>query len=449
ALQITSDARYRFERGLDTQSAATGAVAAARMVREMCGAAETQIYATVAAGSAPDHTRTIVLDTALCKKRTGVDVQVAEQVRILKALGFGVTEGAALSVVPPSWRPDIEGAADLVEEVVRVVGYDAVPATSLQRALATTPVALDVEDRRIGQIRRTLAEQGLMESVTWSFMSRELAEKFVPANDALVLQNPISSDLDLMRPTIIANLAQAARRNADRGFADVALFEVGPVFKNTTPEGQSIVATTLRTGQSPRHWAVGARQADVFDAKADAMAALSAAGAPVASLQVTTDAPAWYHPGRSGCLRLGPNVLASFGELHPTLVDAFGLTSAVAVAEIYPANIPQGRGTGSAKPLLKLEPLQPVSRDFAFVVDCDVTAAKLIKAARDADKNLIRDVTVFDVYEGEHVAAGKKSVALTVTLQPVDKTLTDAEIDAIAAKVTAGVTKATGATLRG
>lgn len=447
-LQVTSDARYRFERGIDTQSAVAGIEAATRMVVELCGTPETKIAQVAVAGAAPDHTRTIALDPMLCKKRTGVDVPVAEQTRILTTLGFVVADGAALNVTPPSWRPDVEGAADLVEEIVRVVGYDAVPATSLQRIEATTPVALDDEDKRLVRMRRALAGQGLMESVTWSFMSRDLAAKFTPANDALVLQNPISSDLDVMRPTIIANLAQAARRNADRGFADVALFEIGPVFKDTTPEGQVLVATTLRAGQSPRHWAASVRFADAFDAKADAMAALASIGAPVASLQATTDAPAWYHPGRSGCLRLGPNLLASFGELHPALVDAFGLTGSVAVAEIYPANIPQSR-TGTAKPLLKLEALQPVVRDFAFVVDRAVTAAKLIKAARDAEKNLIRDVSVFDVYEGEHVAAGKKSVALAVTMQPVEKTLTDAEIDAIAAKVTASVEKATGAVLRG
>jgi phenylalanyl-tRNA synthetase beta chain len=252
-----------------------------------------------------------------------------------------------------------------------------------------------------------------------------------------------------MRPTILGNLIQAVKRNADRGFEDAALFEVGPIFRNPTPEGQISVATAIRSGHTPRHWAQLTRAVDAYDAKADALAALYIAGAPTSSLQITTDAPAWYHPGRSGALRLGNNVLAYFGEIHPAVLAACDTSGSIVACEIFLNNIPASRSSGTAKPLLKLESLQAVSRDFAFVIDRSIPAAKLIRAIKDADKNLIHEVNVFDVYEGDKIAADKKSVALSVTLQPTDKSLTDAEIEALGAKITASVSKATGAVLRG
>jgi phenylalanyl-tRNA synthetase beta chain len=280
-------------------------------------------------------------------------------------------------------------------------------------------------------------------------MPSPVAAAFGRNDPALRLLNPISADLDVMRPSLLGNLVMAAKRNADRGFADAGLFEVGPAYRNATPEGQDLVACALRSGHTPRHWASPRRAVDAFDAKADALAALAAAGAPTGSLQVAADAPAWYHPGRSGSLRLGPAVLGYFGELHPSLLQACDAEGPMAGCELFLAAIPQPRGSGTAKPLLKLDDLQPVTRDFAFVVDTDVTADKLIKAARSADKALVREVTVFDVYEGENVGTGKKSVALGVTLQPSDHTLTDEELDSIGARIAAAVTKATGATLRG
>jgi phenylalanyl-tRNA synthetase beta chain len=357
--------------------------------------------------------------------------------------------GSKLNVIPPSWRPDIEGVPDLVEEIIRIKGFEYIPATPLERLQSTITTALDGLDMRANAARRALAAQGLLEAVTWSFMPGPIAAYFGQNDPNLKLLNPISADLDVMRPTILGNLVLAAKRNADRGFADVGLFEVGPIYKNASDDGQQIVATSLRAGSTPRNWASPTRPIDAFDAKADAIAALAAAGAPAASLQVTADAPDWYHPGRSGCLRLGPNVLAIFGEIHPAILAACGAEGPMAACEIFLAAIPQSRKEGTARPLLKLEALQSVNRDFAFVVACDVSAAKLIKAVKDAEKNLIRDVNVFDVYEGEHVEAGKKSVALSVTLQPADKTLTDAEIEQIGAKITASVNKATGAVLRG
>jgi phenylalanyl-tRNA synthetase beta chain len=450
ALQITSDARYRFERGIDPLFTVPGLELATRLVLEMCGTPDSVVCKIEVAGAAPVREQAIILDLKKCLKHTGVDVQEAEQEAILTRLGFIVTrKGDALSVVPPGWRPDIEGSADLVEEIIRVKGYDHLPVTSLERPSAVTRLAIDTQDTRTHAARRALAAQGLMEAITWSFMPQAIAGLFGGVSDDMRLSNPISSDLDVMRPTILGNLIQAARRNADRGFTDAGLFEIGPVFKNPTPEGQITVAAVLRSGHTPRHWAMPVRPVDAFDAKADAIAALTAAGAPTASLQITADAPGWYHPGRSGSLRLGPTLLAHFGEIHPSVLKACDAAGPMVACEIYPANIPAARATGTAKPLLKLEALQGVSRDFAFVVDSGVTAAKLVKAVRDADKNLIRDVNLFDVYEGDRIEAGKKSVAISVTLQPADKSLTDAEIESVAAKVTASVSKATGAVLRG
>jgi phenylalanyl-tRNA synthetase beta chain len=448
ALQIPSDARYRFERGVDPAFTQPGMELATRLVLELCGTPQTVVAELEIAGRAPDTNRIIDLPVAKTRRHTGVDVTYEDQEKILTALGFKVViAGDILKVTPPSWRPDIDGVADLVEEIVRVKGYDLIPATSLDRTSVVTRTALDAADIRANAVRRALAGQGLLEAVTWSFMPSHIAAQFGGVADTMRLLNPISSDLDVMRPTILGNLITAAGRNATRGFGDVALFEVGAVYKDATPEGQTTLAAIVRAGNSPRHWLNPTRPVDAFDAKADALAALAACGAP-SSLQITTDAPAWYHPGRSGVLRLGPTVLAYFGEVHPAVLQACDVKGPIVAAEIFFASLPHSRAGGAARPLLKLESLQAVTRDFAFVMGRDVTAAKLIKAVRDADKNLIREVSVFDVYEGERIGADQKSIALSVSLQPVDKSLTDAEIDAVAAKITASVAKSTGATLR-
>lgn len=450
ALQISSDARYRFERGVDPAFTIPGAELATELVLEFCGTPQSQVFDLEIAGVVPDHKRTIMLDPVKCKRHAGFDVVVAEQEKILTSLGFSVaSKDGKMSITPPSWRPDIEGVPDLVEEIVRIKGYENIAAVSLPKTEAVVGAAIDINDQRMHAARRALASQGLMEAVTWSFMPSAVAAQFGDIDPSLRLANPISADLDVMRPSILGNLILAAKRNADRGFADVALFETGPVFKNATPEGQAVVAACVRAGNTPRNWASASRAVDAFDAKADAIAALAAAGAPVASLQVTADAPVWYHPGRSGALRLGPTVLAYFGEIHPAVLTACDADAPVVAAEIFPASIPQSRSNSTAKPLLKLEALQSVERDFAFVVAADVTAAKLIKAVKDADKNLIRDVVVFDVYEGNKIEAGKKSLAVSVVLQPTENSLTDAEIEAVAGRITASVNKSVGAVLRG
>jgi phenylalanyl-tRNA synthetase beta chain len=312
------------------------------------------------------------------------------------------------------------------------------------------PVVVTPEQRRTRLARRALAARGLLEAVTWSFMPSDLADLFGGGDAGLRLANPIASDLDTMRPSVLPNLVMAAQRNADRGHPDVALFEVGPQYGGVEPDDQALVATGIRFGRSgPRHWDAAPRAVDVFDAKADALAALEAAGAPVANAQTTADAPGWYHPGRSGVLRLGNKVLAAFGELHPRVLRRLDVKAPVVGFEVMLDNLPPPKAKASkTRPLLKPSPFQPVERDFAFVVADDVPAEKLVRAAQGADKALIDGVSVFDVYAGEGIGAGKKSVAIAVRLQPTDATLTEEQIEAVAEKVVANVAKQTGGVLR-
>ena len=449
-LGVDSDARYRFERGVDPGAVFESMERVTRLILEMCGGTPSEL---VVAGAEPKWQRTITLRTARVAHLGGVDVPAAEQERILSVLGFAPAqrEDGHITVPVPSWRGDVEGEADLVEEVLRVYGYDKIPATPMARPHAITRPAVDGRQRRLGFARRTLAARGLNEAVTWSFLSSTVAGQFGGVPDELRLVNPISADLDVMRPSLLPNLIAASGRNADRGWSDVGLFEVGPAFRNGSPEGQDSVAGGVRAGAMvPRHWATPTRPVDVFDAKADALAVLEALGAPTVNLQITTDAPAWYHPGRSGVFRLGPSVLGRFGEIHPGVLETMGVKGPLVGFEVFLDAVPAAKKkAGPARPLLKLSPFQPIRRDFAFVVDQGVEADKAIRAARGADKALVREVTVFDRYQGPGVEAGKKSLALTVTLQPVEKTLTDAEIEAVAGKIVGAVVKATGGTLRG
>lgn len=447
-LGIHSDARYRFERGLDPQSAAWGVEVAARLILELCGG---EASAVVSAGEIPAETRRLALRPERVAGLGGVAVPAGRQAEILERLGCRVEPvGDVLCVVPPSWRPDIEGEACLVEEVMRIHGYDHIPEVTLPRETYLPRPALTPAQRRLSAARTALAWRGLFEGVTFSFVSRRQAELFGGGGEALTLANPISADLDVMRPTPLVNLAVAAVRNADRGYGDLALFEVGPQYLDDTPEGQRTVAAGLRRGwRHARHWAAGASPVDVFDAKGDAEAVLAACEAPLDKLQVTRDAPGWYHPGRSGVLRLGPKVLAQFGELHPRVLRALELKPPAVAFEVFLEAIPLPRGGRQKRSLLELSPFQPVSRDFAFVVDEAVPAEKVVRAARGADKALITDVAVFDVYRGKGIEPGKKSLAIAVTLQPRQATLTDPEIEAVAAKVVAQVKAATGGSLRG
>ena len=447
-LNLQSDARYRFERGVDPASAEWGAQAATRLIKEFCGGEASHL---VRAGTMPDSRPAVPLRRDRVRNLGGADLAPARQREILEALGFAVQpNGAGFAVTPPTWRPDLDGEADLVEEIVRIHGLDNVPAVPMTLDTALPRPAQTPAQLRVSQIKRAIAARGLNEAVTWSFTSTKAADLFGGVPDALRLANPISSELDVMRPSILPNLIHAAGRNLARGFPDFAIFEVGPQYHDDTPAGQRTVAAGLRVGRvGVNDWAEPERPADLFDVKADAVAALEAVAAPVANLQATADAPAWYHPGRSGALRLGPKVLGWFGELHPRVAAAFDVSAPLAGFELFLDAIPLPKARAAGRPPLELHALQPVRRDFAFVLDRAVPSVDVVRAARAADKRLITGVAVFDLYEGKGVEQGKKSLAIAVTLQPTGATLTDEEIDAAAAKVVASVGKQTGGVLRG
>jgi phenylalanyl-tRNA synthetase beta chain len=450
-LSINSDARYAFERGVDPASAVTGAEVATRMIMEICGG---EASALTIGGAEPEWKRTIAFDPARVKSLGGVDLPAGEIKGILERLGFAISgSGDAWQVSPPSWRADVEGWQDLVEEVLRIHGYDNIPPIPLPRA-PMPKVTFSPLQRQVGFLRRSLAARGLNETTTWSFLPGAQANLFRGELPVVSLANPISSDLDVLRPSLIPNLAAAAGRNAARGLADVALFEVGPRFEGTKPGQQVLVACALRSGHTTaRHWAGTRRAVDALDAKADALAALEAAGAGIAGLQTFAGpaggAPGWYHPGRAGVLKLGNQILAAFGELHPAVLQALDVKGPVVACEVFFERIPAAKKkAGTARPLLKASNFQAVERDFAFVVDAGVPAETLLRAVKGAERELVTDVGLFDVYQGPHLGAGKKSLAISVTLQPKDATLTDEQIETVAKKIIAAAEKACGATLR-
>jgi len=454
-LQINSDARYRFERGIDPAFLADGIEMATRLVLELCGG---EAGSVVVAGSEAKWQRQIAFDPARTLKLAGIDIAMAEQQRILTTLGFVVdAKKTPWNVTPPSWRPDIEGSADLVEEVIRINGFDAITAVSVTRDGIMTNGALSPDLKRRQDTRRALAARGLREAVTWSFMHSAQAVRFesIAMNDnqraGLTLTNAISSELDRMRPSILPNLLQAAQRNADRGLPNAALFEIGPVFNGTAPAEQFFAAAGIRhMDMGDRHWASpeAGRAVNAYDAKADALAALEVCGMTAAKVQISLDAPSYYHPGRSGTLRQGPVVLGWFGELHPSALEALGVKGPAVGFEVFLARVPAPKKTGTARPLLKPSPFQPVARDFAFIVDKDVSAEAIIKAAAASAKDLVTQIDVFDVYAGKGIEPGKKSVAIAVILQPREKTMTDAEIDAVGQSIVKAVADKTGASLR-
>ena len=448
-LDLQSDARFRFERGIDPTFLVDGAEIATRLILDICGG---QASSLVIAGGEPDWRRTIPFRPERVATLGGVDIPGSEIERILDALGFEFQkEGERLQVTVPPWRSDVVGEACLVEEVLRVHGYEDIPTVPLVSPTPLPQKALTPMQSRRVSARRALAARGLVETVTFSFMSSGRAALFADGADGVPLVNPISSDLDAMRPSILPNLLQAAGRNADRGQPDAALFEIGPQFAGVRPEDQTIAAAGVRMGRTgSRDWAQPPRAVDVFDAKADALAALAAAGAKVDRLQVVAEVPSWYHPGRAGTVKQGPQtVLAWFGEVHPSILNRMELKGPVVAFEVFLDHLPPPkRRKTAAKPHLRLSPFQPVERDFAFLLDEGVPAADVLNAARAADASLITEVSVFDVFSGGSLPGGKKSLAINVVLQPREKTLTDAEIEAIAARIVDRVTKKTGGELR-
>ena len=452
-LGINSDARYRFERGVDPAFMLPGLELATQMVLDLCGGEASE---AIVAGDPTPKEKVIDFPLSELPRLTGLKLPLADLRRVLEKLGFFTAgQGERVKVAVPSWRPDVHGRADIVEELVRIVGVDRVPSTRFAREQARKPVLTAIQNRT-RKAKRALATRGLLEAVTWSFVSRREAELFGGGASELALANPIAAELSDMRPSLIPGLIMAAQRNADRGFLDTGLFEVGQIFKGDKPADQVTAASGLRRGLakpsgSGRHWSDKSGPVDAFDAKADAFAVLAAAGAPMQALQVVPGGPAWFHPGRCGTIQIGPqNVLGHFGELHPRAIAGLKAEGPLVAFEVILEKIPEPKARPTrAKPVLDVSPFQPVERDFAFVVDTSVKAADIVRAAQNVDKKLVTNVIVFDVYEGKGIEPGKKSIAIAVTIQPREKTMTDAEIDALAGKLVAEVTKRTGGVLRG
>ncbi len=442
-LGLTSDARSRFERGVDPAFLGAGMALATRMVLDLCGGEASKV---VEAGRAPVPDKVVDYDPALTEKLAGVAVSGARQKEILSRLGFRVDEAKPWQVGVPSWRRDIDGAADIVEEVVRIEGLDKVPSTPLPRAegVATPTATLTQKVER--RARRAMAARGLNEAVTWSFIAPDEAGIF--GGGAWTLENPISADLAVMRPSLLPGLLAAARRNHDRGADSIRLFEIG---RRYLAETEHVTLGVVMTGDaSLRDWRTGkARPFDAFDAKAEALAALAAAGAPVERLQVIAPAGPAYHPGRSGKLCLGPKqVLAEFGELHPAVAKAFDLKGVIGAAEVYLDALPAKREAGRARAVYAPPVLQNVRRDFAFLAPADLAADTLLKAVKGADKAAIIDVSLFDLFTGQGVPEGQKSLAMEVVLQPGEKSFTDEDLQAISQRIVDAAAKL-GAVLRG
>lgn len=449
---IVSDARYRLERHVDPALTEPGLELATRLVMELCGG--TQMEPAISGEDVfPDTT--VEFPLAEVRRLTGLTVEPMIVTAILSRLGFEMSgSGAVLTVKVPGWRSDVTQKADLVEEVMRMVGVDNIPVEPLPRLNHVAPRMLTTTQNRRRLARRALASRGLDEAVTWSFISHAEATRFGGGSDALQLANAIAADMTDMRPSLLPGLLAAARRNANRGTPDLAVFEVGQVFLSANPDGQHTYATGIRTGTATlngagRHWSGKPAPVGVFDAKADLAAVLDALGYDIDKMQLLAEPAPWSHPGRGGRIAQGPKTLGWFGELHPAWAAELDIDGPVAAFELDLDALPEPRKKATkTKPALDLSALMPLTRDFAFVVDKAITAGAILKAARGADKTLITDVSVFDVFEGTHVGEGKKSVAIAVTLQPREKTLTDEDIEKVSASVIAAVTKTSGGILR-
>ena len=453
-LGVQTDARYRFERGVDPAFMEPGLDLATQLVVDLCGGEPTE---STIAGSVPTERRVVEFPPSEVKRLTGLELEPRRMKAILAAIGFDVEdEGETWTVLVPTWRPDVEGKADIVEEIMRIHGVDGIEPEPLPPLFGVGQRVLTVGQVRSRLVRRTLAARGMGECVSYSFIPEAHAKAFGGGADHLVVSNPIAADLSHMRPSLLPSLLMAAQRNVARGVGDLALFEVSHVYRGDDPDDQRRTAAGLRRGtarleNTGRHWSGKPTEVDVFDAKEDALAALAAAGLDVAKVQIEAGGPDFLHPGRSGTIKLGPKVtLGTFGVIHPTTLEAFDLAGPVVGFEIDLDAIPAPRRKGTrSKGALAVSNLQPARRDFAFELDRDVPAAKVVRAAQGADKKLITAVRVFDVFEGGRLGEDRKSLAIEVTLQPDKATLTDAEIEAVSSRIIAQVEGATGGALRG
>ncbi|MES0090040.1 phenylalanine--tRNA ligase subunit beta [Mesorhizobium sp. M0030] len=452
-LGIITDARYRFERGVDPEFMVPGVELATKLVLEFCGGEPTETEVIGYAGYKP---KIVSFPISEVKRLTGTEVPKAESLDILSRLGFE-PQGSddIVDVAVPSWRPDVDGKADLVEEVMRIHGVDNIAPQPLGAHDAVNSKILTTLQVRTRIAKRSLAVRGMLEVLTWSFIPAKHAELFGGGQTALKLANPIAADMSDMRPSLLPGLIVAAQRNADKGIGDVALFEVSGTYEGDGPDQQRRVAAGVRRGTakldgSGRSWAGNSGPVGVFDAKADAIAALEACGAPVDRLQIEPGGPAWYHPGRSGTIKLGPKtVLGTFGEFHPKTLEGLDVSGPICGFEVYIDAVPEPKAKPTkTKPKLELSAFQAVKRDFAFVVDKTVEAGALVRAALAADKKLVTGVSVFDVFEGASLGTAKKSIAIEVSIQPVEKTLTDEDFEALAKRIVDNVGKQTGGMLR-
>ncbi|MEM8650181.1 MAG: phenylalanine--tRNA ligase subunit beta [Pseudomonadota bacterium] len=453
-LGINTDARYRFERGVDPAMNMPGLAAGTNLVMELCGGEPSEV---VLAGEIPKPELIIDFPVSEVKRLTGIEVSSADCASILQNLGFGIDgTGEQLKVSVPSYRPDVFGKADIVEEVMRIHGVNNIAPKPLEAVGSVGSKILTTGQLRARNARRGLAARGMLEAVTWSFIPEAHANAFGGGQVSTKIANPISVEMSHMRPSLLPGLIAAAGRNQDRGSSDVAIFEVASVYHGDTPDTQHRVAGGIRKQSaklsgSGRDWREPGIAVDVFDAKADAVAVLEACGMDASKVQIVAGGPEWYHPGRSGKIQLGPKlVLGYFGELHPLTLETLDVDGPICGFEIYLDALPESRKKATkTKPVLNISDLQPLARDFAFVVESGCEARTLINAAAGADKNLIAGVNVFDIFEGPSLGENKKSIAIEVLLQPKEKTLTDEEISAVSDKIVSNVCKATGGTLRG
>ena len=450
---LQTDARYRFERGVDPAFIEPGLDLATAMMLVVAGGTPTK---KKVAGKPPIKPMRVDFAFQRVEKLMGLKLPDAQIRKSLEALGFGVEgQGPMFQVSVPSWRPDVQGPADLIEEVARLAGLENVPSQPMSRGKGVARATLTDGQRRVRRVRRLLASRGMVEAITWSFIRSGEAEHFGGGAASLQLENPISSEMTTMRPSLLPGLLAAVARNRNRGFDDVALFEIGQGYRGEAANDQFMAASGVRAGASHlsghgRHWRDAAAGSDLYDAKADVAAVLAAIGIDIGKAQITRDAPGWFHPGRSGVVRLGPKlVLAHFGELHPTTAKVMDVAGPVTVFEVFMSDLPAEKRRSRAKSTLSAQSLLPVRRDFAFVVDATTPASAVVKAALGADKALVVEVGIFDVYDGKGIGEGKKSLAIQATLQPSEKTLTDQEIEAVAQKIIAEVKRATGGEIRG
>lgn len=451
-LELLTDARYRFERGVDPEFVDDGAKLALAMIVELCGG---QASECVSAGTPNTTTKTVSFDPTLVKRLGGVDVSTQQCTTYLQKIGCTVgKKEALLHVTLPSWRPDLSMSADLVEEILRLNGYHHIPQTALPIP-ATRPALRTATQRQTPAARRVLAARGLLETRNWNFCSPEDAALFNESADIVEIVNPISSDLSVMRPSLLPHLLRVSMNNQNRSQLDLAIFEVGLQFSGIGEHHQHRVACGLRTHEQVQMAYPGElyqrqmRPVDAFDAKADAFALLAALGVKTEQLKITHEVPGWYHPGRSGAITFGgKKIIGYFGELHPKHITSFELTGRVSLFEIMLDQLPPAKEKTSARAALIRYDLQPVERDFAFVVDDHIGADELIRAVKSADKSLITGACLFDVYKGKGLEENQKSMAIRAQLQPIDQTLTEADITTVSEAIIASVANKVGGALR-